>query len=150
MMNESRFMDRLAIYGADLSRWPEADRAEAEVLLRKAPHRIKDIWESERSFDGLLALEADSPASLQLEARILSSSPAPSSAARTRHVLSGFRIPRWATGAIAASLALGFALGYTGEPQHPVDAPSLETPQMLIFAEDGSAVLLLSGQVSAE
>lgn len=151
MMNEARFMERLAIYGADLSRWPEADRAEAEVLLRKASHRIKDIWDSERAFDGLLALEADTPASIQLEARILAGSPAAAGQRRKAAMLRGFGVPRWATGAVAASLALGFAVGYAAEPPGPSGvAASLEAPQMLVFAEGGSAVLLLSGEVSAE
>lgn len=152
MMNEARFMDRLAIYGADLSRWPDEDRADAEALLRKAPHRLKDIWDSERAFDGLLALEADSPASIQLEAKILSASPSPAGAMRRRGSLWGLGLPKWATGAVAASLALGFAVGYAAEP--PVAASqgdaSMEAPQMLVFAEGGSAILLLTGEVTAD
>ena len=66
-MTEARFVELLAAYGADLARWPEKDRAAAEALLDTAPHRIKDIWESERVFDRLLALEKDMPAPVSLE-----------------------------------------------------------------------------------
>jgi len=151
MMDEARFMERLAIYGADLSRWPEVDRAAAEALLRKAPHRLKDIWDSERAFDSLLAMEADVPAPIQLETRILSASPAVAPAARKAVTFLGFAVPRWATGAVAASLALGFAVGYAAEPPgRPEPGSSLDAPAMLAFAEGGSAVLLLSGEVAAD
>jgi hypothetical protein len=55
-MTEARFMALLAAYGAELSRWPADERAAAEALLAVAPHRLKDIWESERVFDRLLTL----------------------------------------------------------------------------------------------
>jgi cob(I)alamin adenosyltransferase len=60
-MNEARFMELLGAYGAELSRWPDDDRGDAEAFLEVAPHRIKDIWESERAFDHLLALEKEWP-----------------------------------------------------------------------------------------
>lgn len=45
-MNEARFMELLSGYGAELSRWPEDDRGDAEAFLDGAPHRIKDIWKA--------------------------------------------------------------------------------------------------------
>jgi hypothetical protein len=117
-MNETRFMELLGAYGADLSRWPEDDRELAEAFMDTAPHRIKDIWESERSFDHLLALEKDGPASIALEAKVLAASPDRRSARRRAGAWGGWKAPQWATGgAIAASLALGFAVGYAAEPQ---------------------------------
>jgi hypothetical protein len=90
----------------------------AESFLEGAPHRIKDIWESERSVDHLLALEKDGPASIALEARVLSASPDRRSMRRGAGLWGRWKTPQWATGgAIAASLALGFAVGYAGEPQ---------------------------------
>jgi hypothetical protein len=116
-MNEARFIELLGVYGAELSRWPEEDRAAAEALLEVAPHRIKDIWESERSFDHLLALEKDGPASIALETKVLASSPDRRAARKPAMALGKWTLPQWATGgAIAASLALGFAVGYAGEP----------------------------------
>jgi hypothetical protein len=121
-MNEARFIELLGAFGADLARWPEDDRGDAEAFLEVAPHRIKDIWESERAFDHLLALEKDAPASIALETSILAAAPG------RRRALRGptgrWNLPKWATGgALAASLALGFAVGYAGEPAaHPESA----------------------------
>jgi hypothetical protein len=117
-MNETRFIELLGAYGADLSRWPEEDREHSEAFLENAPHRIKDIWESERSFDHLLALEKDGPASIALEAKVLAASPDRRRARRPGRAWGAWKAPQWATGgAIAASLALGFAVGYAAEPQ---------------------------------
>jgi hypothetical protein len=118
VMNEARFMVLLSAYGADLSRWPEDDRDNAGAFLEVAPHRIKDVWESERGFDHLLALEKDMPVSIALETHVLAAAPGRRAAARGLPVFSLRAMPRWATGgALAASLALGFAVGYAGEPQ---------------------------------
>lgn len=118
VMNEARFMVLLSAYGADLSRWPEDDRDNAGAFLEVAPHRIKDVWESERGFDHLLALEKDMPVSIALETHVLAAAPGRRAAARGLPAFSLRAMPRWATGgALAASLALGFAVGYAGEPQ---------------------------------
>lgn len=122
-MNEARFMVLLGTYGADLSRWPEDERDNAGAFLESAPHRIKDVWESERGFDHLLALEKDMPVSIALETHVLDAAPGRHAVARRLPAfnLRSFNLrgmPRWATGgALAASLALGFAVGYAGEPQ---------------------------------
>ena len=122
-MNEARFMVLLGVYGADLSRWPEEEHDDAGAFLEGAPHRIKDVWESERGFDYLLALEKEMPVSIALETHVLTAAPGRRVAARR---LAAFSLPvvnlrwmpRWATGgALAASLALGFAVGYAAEPQ---------------------------------
>lgn len=118
VMNEARFMVLLGSYGADLSRWPEDERDNAGAFLEVAPHRIKDVWESERGFDHLLALEKDMPVSIALETHVLAAAPGRRAATRGLPVFSLRAMPRWATGgALAASLALGFAAGYAGEPQ---------------------------------
>ena len=120
-MNEARFMVLLAAYGADLSRWPEEDRDNAGAFLDVAPHRIKDVWESERGFDHLLALEKDMPVSITLETEVLAAAPGRRVARRGLPVFSLRAMPRWAAGgALAASLALGFAVGYAGEPKRDV------------------------------
>ena len=116
-MNEARFVELLNAYGAEFSRWPEDDRGDAESFLQAAPHRIKDIWESERAFDHLLALEKDAPASISLETRVLVASSGRRIVRRPVVAFDGWRAPQWiAGGALAASLALGFAVGYVGEP----------------------------------
>ncbi len=116
-MNEARFMELLGAYGAELARWPEDDRGDAEAFFEIAPHRIKDIWESERAFDHLLALEKDSPASISLETRVMAASPNRRSVRRPAGRIGRWTVPQWAAGgALAASLALGFAVGYASEP----------------------------------
>lgn len=147
-MNEARFMELLGAYGADLARWPEGERTHAEVFLDGASHRVKDVWESERSFDHLLALEKDVPPSISLETVILGSSNVRRSVRRPIDLFSRFSIPRWATGgALAASLALGLAVGYAGEPD-----PSFEQDYatILTVASGGAGAMFLTAMNDAE
>jgi hypothetical protein len=147
-MNEARFIELLSAYGAELSRWPEDERVAAEALLEVAPHRLKDIWESERTFDHLLALEKDGPASIALETRVLSVSPDGRRTARPDLAFGKWRFPQWATGgAIAASLALGFAVGYAGEPQ---TAPGETEYQMLSLSGAGAGGMFLTAMNDSE
>src|SRR6185312_15288234 len=102
-MNEARFIELLGAYGAELSRWPEDERGAAEAFLEVAPHRIKDIWESERSFDHLLALEKDGPASISLETKVLAASPDRRRVGANTLGFKRWKAPQWVTGgAIAA------------------------------------------------
>jgi hypothetical protein len=142
-MNEARFIELLGSYGAELSRWPDDERGEAEVFLEVAPHRIKDIWESERSFDHLLALEKDGSASIALETAILSASP--SRHARRPAGLGRGSFPQWVTGgALAASLALGFAVGYAAEPQDLGPAANIESTPMLSLSGAGAGAVFVA------
>lgn len=141
-MNEARFMELLGVYGADLTRWPDEDRGSAAAFLEVAPHRIKDIWESERTFDHLLALEKDGPASIALETQILSTVPSRRAFGGASSGRSLWSLPKWATGgALAASLALGFAVGYAGEPQHTVES---DYASMLTISGDGAGTMFLT------
>jgi hypothetical protein len=141
-MNEVRFMEFLGAYGAELSRWPEDDRTAAEAFLEIAPHRIKDIWESERTFDHLLALEKDGPASIALETRIIAAAPSRQSLRRASGLQLGWAMPKWAAGgALAASLALGFAVGYAGEPAQPAGANYAD---MLTISSGGAGAVFLT------
>lgn len=147
-MNEARFIELLGSYGAEFSRWPEDDRGDAEAFLEVAPHRIKDIWESERVFDHLLALEKDIPASIALETRVLAASTERRAKRRPVSNFRGWRVPQWMTGgAIAASLALGFAVGYAGEAQQPSDG---EYAKMLTVAGGGAGSMFLSAMNDAD
>jgi hypothetical protein len=141
-MTEARFMTLLAAYGAELSRWPAEERGAAEALLAVAPHRLKDIWESERVFDRLLTLEKDIPAPISLEGRVLAASPSPRAARQSQRLFGRWTPPQWATGgAIAASLALGFAAGYAGEPKAQ---SGNEYAQMLALNGGGAGNMFLS------
>ncbi len=140
-MNEARFMEFLAVYGADMMRWPDSEKDAAAAFLEIAPHRVKDVWESERAFDQLLALEKDAPASIALETQILSTSPGK----RATQPAGGFGViwsmPKWATGgALAASLALGFAVGYAGEPK---TVAGTDYASMLSLSGSGAGAVFL-------
>ncbi len=146
-MNESRFMELMAAYGADLARWPDDVRGDAGAFLEVAPHRVKDVWESERTFDRLLLLERDSPASIALETRIISSAPDRRMVRRGPRVPALWDIPKWAAGgALAASLALGFAVGYA-EPEHPVPP---DYAKMLTLSGGGAGSVFLSAMTEKE
>ena len=145
-MNESRFMELIAAYGADLARWPEDVRGDAGAFLEVAPHRVKDVWESERTFDRLLLLERDSPSSIALETQIISSAPDRRTVRKGPRVPALWDIPKWAAGgAVAASLALGFAVGYA-EPEHP---PSPDYA-MLSLSGGGAGSVFLSAMTEKE
>ena len=140
-MNEARFMELLGAYGAELSRWPEGERDSAEALLEVAPHRLKDIWESERSFDHLLSLEKDVSVSIALETAVLAASPDRSRERRRAFSMGKLSLPQWATGgAIAASLALGLAVGYAAEPA-PTSGADFASMLTLTGAGAGSVFL---------
>jgi hypothetical protein len=140
-MNESRFMELLAAYGANLARWPDDVRGDVDAFLEVAPHRVRDVWESERSFDHLLLLERDSPASIELEAQIIAASPDRRKVASSMRMADLWDVPKWlAGGALAASLALGFAVGYA-EPEH---APVTDYAKMLTLSGGGAGSVFLS------
>jgi hypothetical protein len=146
-MNEVRFMELLSAYGAELSRWPEDDRHTAAAFLEVAPHRIKDIWESERTFDHLLALEKDSLASVALETQLIAAAP-DRRATRSLGMRGTWAMPKWAAGgALAASLALGFAVGYAGEPHRPVVS---DYADMLTMADGGAGSVYLTAMNDGE
>lgn len=147
-MNEARFIELLAAYGAELSRWPDHERDAAEALLEVAPHRLKDIWESERVFDRLLALEKDVPGSITLETQVLAASPARKSAKAGGRLLGRWTMPQWAMGGtIAASLALGFAAGYAAEPAPQQNG---EYAQMLSLTGAGAGAMFITAMNDPE
>ncbi len=147
-MNEARFIELLAAYGADLARWPEDERSHAEVFLEGAPHRVKDVWESERSFDHLLALERDLPPSISLETAILASASGRRQTRRQVDLFGWLNVPRWATGgALAASLALGLAVGYAGEPDAALEQ---DYATILAVSGGGAGSMFLSAMNDAE
>ncbi|MBI1339549.1 hypothetical protein GC169_04965 [bacterium] len=137
-MTETRFLERLAVYGADLRRWPAEERDAAEDFLEGAHHRARDIWESERAFDRLLGVDADEGVSDALASRVRDSFRAHAAVEPRRRWV--FYLPRWAAGGtVAASLALGFAAGYASESE-VVDN---DYAQMLTLTESASGGALL-------
>lgn len=149
-MSEGRFVELVGAYGADLSRWPEDERARAEVMMRDAPHRLRDVWESERMFDMLLALDADVEPTIELEERILASMPAAKQKRpERRRWFPAITPARWMGGGVlAASLGFGFFVGYAGAPSY--SASDAEYAQLLSLTDAGAGEVFFSAGVEAD
>lgn len=99
MMDLDRFNAILEAYGADPARWPDAEHAEAEALLRANP-AAKTAFDRAAELDALIAPAAIAPApSEMLTARLLRAVPQPEFLGDWKHV------------AAAAALALVVGLG---------------------------------------
>jgi hypothetical protein len=112
-MNEDRFLNLAAAYGADMNRWPAGERAVAAAFATANPQVIEACLAAERLLDAALQSYSASEASSTLRARIIASAP------RERTVGA---VRRWLAAAglglgLAASAAAGVAAGYTlGHP----------------------------------
>lgn len=122
MMTHERLRDLLAAYGADPSRWPEAERAEGLRLLAADPGLAAEQAAAGR-LDAALDRFALAPlpgGAAALSARVLPDfSPRPGWVARTRAALRALfdevwpEAPLWKpAGAFAASLALGLVIAF--------------------------------------
>lgn len=141
-MSEARFIELIGCYGADLTRWPADERVRAEELMRNAPHRLRDVWESERLFDLLLASDVEPAPSVALEARVLAGAPGPTARTRRRW-FSDIAPAKWmAGGALAASLGLGFVVGYAGTPVRAQEGA--DYAQILSLTEAGAGEVFFS------
>lgn len=120
-MKLNQFQSLLDARGPDLGRWPEADRLGAEALLDESDAARRALAEA-RSLDGALAALPEEPASPLLRSAVLdipeihdqSAGPAAGGASRGRlGVAVGWT-------AIAASAAIGFAVGVWWPAEPPV------------------------------
>jgi hypothetical protein len=109
-MNEDRFLNLAAAYGADMNRWPAGERAVAATFAAANPQIVEACLAAERLLDAALQSYDARGASAALRTRIIASAP------RARAVR------RWIAAAglglgLAASAAAGVAAGYTlGHP----------------------------------
>lgn len=141
-MSEARFIELIGCYGADLTRWPADERVRAEELMRNAPHRLRDVWESERLFDMLLAADVEPAPSVALETRVLAGAPGPSVRTRRRWFPEIAPAKWMAGGALAASLGLGFVVGYAGTPVQTQEGA--DYAQILSLTEAGAGEVFFS------
>lgn len=142
-MSEGRFIELIGCYGADLTRWPTEERTSAEYLMREAPHRLRDVWESERLFDMLLALDVEAAPSIELERRVLAGAPGVQAQAARRDWVPQIAPAKWmAGGALAASLGLGFVVGYAGTPDRT--RADVDYAQILSLTEAGAGEVFFS------
>lgn len=103
MMDAQRFETILTTYGADPSRWPQAERADALAFERAEPDTAKAIREAAAGLDTLLARARIPEPSDALAARILEAG-----LAETRFA------PRWMQLAAVLALSAGLGLGWGG------------------------------------
>jgi hypothetical protein len=110
-MNIERFKILVEAYGADPSRWPEAERKAGLALAETSPEARRLLAEA-AALDRLLDTAETVPVTRALEERILATfTERPRSFARWVGVLTARPLPWLPGAAIAASLALGLAVG---------------------------------------
>ena len=112
-MNEDRFLNLAACYGADMDRWPAGERAVAAAFVNANPQVVEACLAAERLLDDALQRYDASEANAALRARIIAGAPRERAVGAAR---------RWIAAAslglgLAASAAAGVAAGYTlGHP----------------------------------
>ena len=112
-MNEDRFLNLAAAYGADMNRWPAAERAVAAAFVNANPQVVEACLAAERLLDDTLQRYDARDASAALRTRIIAGAPRERALGAAR---------RWMAAAglglgLAASAAAGVAAGYTlGHP----------------------------------
>ena len=112
-MTKERFRELLDAYGANPARWPEAER-EAALAFIEASAEARALRDEAVAFDRLIDLADTTPATAQLEARILATLPPAGATSGIRAFLAGLipGHPVWVpASALALSLALGLAAG---------------------------------------
>jgi hypothetical protein len=112
-MNEDRFLNLAAAYGADMDRWPANERAVAAAFVAANPQVVEACLAAERLLDDALQRYDAGAVSSALRTRIIASAPRERAAGAVR---------RWLAAAglglgLAASAVAGVAAGYTlGHP----------------------------------
>jgi len=139
-MNLERFEETLSRLGGDLTRWPEAERAEAEALIAADPHAAKLHAEAAK-LDTLIGA-AMTPVALDAAAmgRIMDGID------HRRHrdltLQPTRRLFAWASAAMAVFLVVGFAAGVAMPASQGEDALA-----SLMFGSSGSSTTVNSGSV---
>ena len=156
MMNETRFEELAAAYGATLSHWPAEEQSGAQALLETSA-QAQAVLADAKALDATLDLWDAPQPSGALMARILGDAAeigfghAPEAAPRAEPEKSGLMtrlFGDWGwrpAGAMAACLAIGFVAGLSGAPAPLGDAgdiASVSTEETLMdmafFSEDES------------
>lgn len=129
-MNEARFKTLAQAYGADLDRWPAAERTDAQAYLDS--HPTADDWlAAELSLDSLLSAAPPPPVSGLLRERIIASAPRPERVVWRRG-------GAWMSGAgLAAACVLGLLAG-ANLPSPYFDDPAVETAAETATVFDGT------------
>ncbi|MEZ5937587.1 MAG: hypothetical protein R3C52_05135 [Hyphomonadaceae bacterium] len=115
--------------------------------MKSGPHRLRDVWDSERAFDRLLGLENEhvmtASEQRRLEMRVMASFPQRNwnVAAFIPHMPARVSAQQWLTGgALAACLAFGVFMGAMTGGVSPND----EYADMLSLSGAGAGAMFLS------
>jgi hypothetical protein len=135
-MDENRFEALAGAYGADLRRWPEAERAAAEAFRAAAPDAARTILARADLLDAALDAWRTPAPSAALREAVLARAPVPRSAAR--------RFGFWLSGAgvAAAAAAAGIVVGVTASN---TAVSNLQTDTTVVEALGEEAGLSLAG-----
>jgi len=105
-------LDRLGVlldaYGADRSRWPEAERTAAWALIEAEP-RARALYDEARALDGLLSRASVIEPSPELKAEVLAAASRPRES--WIQALWPFGAPWKPASALAAAILLGIIAG---------------------------------------
>lgn len=122
-MNRERFAQLLEAYGADLKRFPAAERTDAEAYLAAHAAEAAAALAEARALDAMLEAAREAPASNPaLASQIMNTAP-------RRHVRAA-SFDRRTGWALAACAVFGVALGYGGG----LLAPAVQDPDSVILA----------------
>lgn len=102
-MDRARFEALLAAYGADVNRWPDGERADAQAFVVAHGDKVDDARQEAREIDAMLAHASGTPNTNALAARILAAAPRRAEVFDRRALL-----------ALAACAVFGVVLGYGG------------------------------------
>lgn len=105
-MHKQQFKTYLALYGADLQRWPQPDRQKAEAALRES-QELRELLAAELRFEHVLRSRAEIDAPADLATRIIAQAQPRTSNGRSWKDLAA---ALWAPKSLAAAAAV-FVVG---------------------------------------
>jgi hypothetical protein len=137
--NEHIDLDRLSIlldaYGADRTRWPEAERASAWALI-EADDKARALYEDARALDGLLSQASTIEPSPELKAEVLAAAGRPRES--WIEALWPFGAAWKPASALAAAVLLGIIAGVVlpnplGSSDEPIESEIGELAMTTVF-----------------
>jgi hypothetical protein len=109
-MNEDRFQALAAAYGADLGRWPAAERAAADAFVALHAEQAHRLLAGEQALDDALACDAAAEPTHTLRSRIIEAAPRQRATARAMRWLTAMGLGLGLAASCAAGVAAGFSL----------------------------------------
>lgn len=145
---KTRLAEVLAAYGADPARWPAAERAGLEALVRKEPGLLAEAREIDRVLARAPVPQIPAGAAARLLARVGESRPAPNVVPFDRPARPAQKPSIWSWGAaaaLAASFACGIFLGTTNFAARLGDSDVVEIDDPIVLTGIDDATDLLEG-----